>query len=105
MVSPRAAEQLGCWPTENQRLLLLAAIGTSADAEEAWLRWRSAVDIATLDAGSFRLLPLLYKNLSRRATDDPWMAKLKGVYRQSWYRNTLLFHRTAGILAALHDAG
>jgi hypothetical protein len=33
------------------------------------------------------------------------MLRLKGVYRQSWYRNQLLFHRTAGILRVLRDSG
>jgi hypothetical protein len=37
------------------------------------------------------LLPLLYRNLDSLAIDDPALPQLKGVYRNSWYRNQRVF--------------
>src|SRR5262249_19250137 len=53
------------WPTSSQVLLLRAALGRGPDALEAWNEWKSRHDLieTELDHGSFRLLPLVYKNL------------------------------------------
>ncbi len=105
MVTRHAANLLGCWPTIDQERLLRAATFDRTEALDAWRRWLASVDVENVDAGSFRLLPLLYRNLSRYQVNDPLMAQLKGVHRQSWYRNQLLFRRTAAILRALNDDG
>ena len=61
--------------------------------------------VESLDSGSHRLLPLLYRNLTEQGVDDPVLAKYKGVYRQTWYKNQLLFHRAAAFLRAADAAG
>ena len=69
----------------------------------AWRDWRESGDLADVDRGSFRLLPLLYRNLIRHNIDDPQLPRLRGVYRQAWYRNQLAMeraHEAARILTA-----
>jgi hypothetical protein len=51
-------KQGGCWPTEQQELLLKAALLKGEPAIQAWERWVSQVDINDLDQGSLRLTPL-----------------------------------------------
>ena len=95
----------GSWPTPQQESLLRAALLQSDDALSAWEDWKASANIDELDLGSFRLLPLLYRNLSRRRTADALMGKLKGIYRQTWYKNQLLFREIALVLNAFQLAG
>lgn len=94
-----------CWPTGEQELLLRASLLQGYEAVDAWHQWRAGADIDRLDPGSFRLLPLLYRNLHTHQVEDPWMGKIKGIYRATWYRNQMRFRTAADLLRALHDAG
>jgi hypothetical protein len=92
--------------TPEQELLLKAALQGGKDALDAWARWRAQVDWeGHLDQGSFRLLPLLYTNLQKHGVDDPFMGKLKGIYRSAWSKNQTLFHEAAGDIDALQKGG
>ena len=94
-----------CWPTWQQELLLQAALMRGPNAIGAWNRWRSGVDIETLDPESLRLLPQLYDTLRRQGVSDPALGRLKDAYRRTWYENQLLFHALSGLLRSLHEAG
>ena len=99
--------EVSFWPTQQQELLLRAALLNGRDAAEAWKEWRSCVDIDDidqLDLGSYRLLPLLYHNLNSQHVEDPIMMKLKGVYRLTWYKNQMLFHAIADLLQSFQNA-
>ena len=96
--------RLRCRPTPEQELLLRAALLQGEAAAAAWEEWRARVDIDRVDAGSYRLLPLLYANLrSLGAVSEPLLEKLKGIYRHTWYKNNLLLHRTAGLLRSFSE--
>jgi hypothetical protein len=98
--------RLRCRPTPEQELLLRAALLQGEAAAAAWEEWRARVDINRVDAGSYRLLPLLYANLrSLGAAREPLLEKLKGIYRHTWYKNNLLLHRTAGLLRHFRETG
>jgi hypothetical protein len=93
--------------TQQQELLLRAALLAGRDAVDAWSEWKSCVDIDDvdhLDRGSYRLLPLLYRNLNNLRVEDPLMMKLKGVYRLTWYKNQMLFHTIAHLLRSFQNA-
>ena len=94
----------GFWPNPTQQLLLRAALLDGADGRRAWQEWQEIADIEVLDTGSFRLLPLLYSNLLRLGVDDPVLPRLKGVYRHFWFRNQLLFHHMAKLMATFQQA-
>ncbi|HEX9000296.1 MAG TPA: nucleotidyltransferase family protein [Blastocatellia bacterium] len=95
----------GSWPTAEQELLLKAALFRGNAFDAAWREWRSRVDIERLDIASHRLLPLLCRNLKQHGVEDDWLPRIKGVYRQSWYKNKLLFNRGAQLLRQLQAAG
>lgn len=95
----------GCFPTEQQVLLLKAALWQGEDCFGAWRKWISNVKIEDLDKGSSRILPQLYMNLQAQGVTHPVMNKLKGIYRHSWYQNQMLFHHLSGVIHALQDHG
>jgi len=95
----------GFWPNRGQENLLRAALLDGDEALRAWRAWRSEVDIEQLDPGSHRLLALLDRNLKNLAVDDPALPRIKGVYRQFWYRNQLLFHNMVKLVVEFQEAG
>jgi hypothetical protein len=99
------SELLGNRPTEEQRLVLHAALDDRDRALAAWRRWRQLVDLDSVDHGSTRLLPLVYRNLGPDSFDSEVAGRLKGLYRRSWSHNQLLFKRAAAAIGVLEKAG
>jgi len=98
--------QASPWPDPRQLLLLKAALLTGDQAARAWEQWKASFRFEDpLDEGSFRILPLLYHNLRVLAPEDPLLPRLKGTWKQAWYRNQKLFHEGAAVLRKLHDQG
>jgi hypothetical protein len=96
----------GAFPTREQELLLRAALLPGEASLQAWQNWKAQVNLEQeLDSGSYRLLPLLYRNLYAHGVDDPWMSKLRGIYHRTWYMNQTLFHVIADVLRLFHAAG
>lgn len=91
-------------PTPLQELLLKAALLPAKEAIPAWEGWKASADIDKLDAGSYRLLPLLYRNLHGLGVHDPVLLKFKGVYRHTWSKNHFLSQRMVPLLKAFHLA-
>lgn len=95
----------GCWPTAQQERLLHAALDQDTSALGAWAAWRADANIDALDQGSYRLLPLAYRNLACLGANDALMPRLKGIYRRAWYENHMLFHKRAALLSAFAATG
>lgn len=80
----------GCWPTPLQELLLKATLLKTNVALEAWEEWHGQEGLERLDNGSYRLLPLTYRNLQSLGYQDAVLMKLKGSaggpgVRTTWY--------------------
>lgn len=84
-------------------MLLLKSILEKDDgaALSHYLKWTEIVDFDKIEGGSFYLLPLLYKRLSVMSKPVPHLLKLKGIYLQSLFKNSQLFHRFFLILAEM----
>jgi hypothetical protein len=89
------------WPDNIQELLLRAALLQDQRGAAAWLAVRPSIDIDHLPGELHRLIPLLFKALSTYRLDDPDLARLRGVYQFTWYRNTTLFADAAEFLQVL----
>lgn len=96
----------GCLLTASQRLLLEAALLDPPAAERAWREWYAKYQLESPDEGSFRLLPLVFRNLER-CDGGPWpqWEKLRGIHRLAWSRNHWLFHQVRPLVEELTDAG
>lgn len=92
--------------SRHQELLLQAALLKGNAAVNAWEEWTHAVDLqGHPDSGSFRLMPLLYTNMRQHGVKHPFMKILKGIYRQTWYRNQRLFAEKNRVLQFFSRAG
>ncbi len=85
-------------------LLFRAAFLPEERALHAWWRWKTNVNLDTLDPISYQLLPQVYLNLRSGSIDEADLARLKGVYRRTWYANGLLTHRVVQLLPAFRSA-
>src|SRR5689334_20225737 len=91
------------FPSADGELLLRAALLDGDAAIRAWGEWRAAHIDEQFDLASFRLLPLVYKNLAAAECDDAYMGRLKGVYRRSWFLTQSLLTRSAEAVGRLED--
>jgi hypothetical protein len=94
----------GIFPNQLQQKLLHAALCEGDTAIRSWLCWKSQTDLEHLDAGSHRLLPLVYHNLQKYGFTDSSLPMLKSIYRYTWYKNRMLFHSVVDVLRTLHNA-
>jgi hypothetical protein len=93
------------WPSERQKLLLRTAFGEGEAGGEAWRHVRSQLDLDALELGSFPLLPLVHRQLERLEIEDPYMPRLAGIRRRTWYLNRLGLEVLAPALRALDRCG
>jgi hypothetical protein len=93
------------WPSSQQELLLRAALLDEEGSVQAWRTLEPSLDIQRLERGSVVLLPLLYEKLQQRESTEAFVPRLKGVYRQVWYRNQLGLAALQDLLSSLLDAG
>jgi len=100
-----SSDQGNLWPTPDQELLLRACLFGNEKGLQAYREWASRIDLEALDYGSFRMLPLLYRNLRRLGLETTASDKLKGAYRQTHYQNKLASHRVAALLNLLTQHG
>jgi hypothetical protein len=103
-----------CWPDNNQELLLKSCFSPKDDSYVFWEKWlnnlKSPLDISNkkntlkslfdqIDLGSQRLLPLLYRKITKVNPDDPIIKSIKGYYLYSWYRNQVLLQKLKNVLS------
>lgn len=89
--------------TEAHWLLLTAALSPDDRSRAAYPRWRSMIDLQTLDHDSVKLLPALSKRLDD--PDDQLARQITMSLRFTWLRSQMLIGQTVGPLRALADAG
>ncbi len=95
----------GCLPTPGQMLLLNAALGEGTGAIAAWEKWDREYGLDRPDEGSYRLLPLVYRNLSAQGYAGTRLNTLKGLHRHSWSKNQVFFGQVRPLLEELRASG
>lgn len=90
--------------SREEKLLLQASALQGRVALEAWQEWKESVDIEILDSASNAMLCQLYHNLSANQVEDWHMARLKGIYKRTWYNNQLLIRKLQTVLKAFKQA-
>ncbi|MEM6327277.1 MAG: hypothetical protein AAF791_09185, partial [Bacteroidota bacterium] len=89
------------WFTPDQVRLVRTCTLSGDAGDRAWHEWSATLDLNDVDPGSQRLLPLLYRRLVDRGIEADHLDRLKGVYRRSWYDNTMLLRGAVPALNAL----
>ncbi len=104
--SDPAVTRIPSWqPTVVQQDLLEACLLDGERARVAFQRWRERADLDTLDTGSARLLPLLWRRQSGAFPGDPVLARGKAEYRRAWCLNQVAIARGAALIGRLEAAG
>ncbi len=106
------------WPSENQELLLKAALCPAGEAATAWERWKRTVprrvgtlpmDAAQLESltepQAASLLPMVYRNLADCALAGDERAALQRRYRTTYAQNRLLLSELDRALDVLGRRG
>ena len=89
------------WPTMEQERLLELALRPSAAALDSLRR----LDVARLDAGSRRLLPLLYPALRDLDARGPLIDEAQAEYCRTTSWNAVLLQRAHGLIQELTTTG
>jgi hypothetical protein len=92
-------------PTAQQEWLLEAVLLEDGEAAAAWRRWSAGADFDRLDAGSWRLLPLLYPRLAALHADPATTERLRTEYSGTWRANQLRLHELQQVVNRLQGAG
>jgi hypothetical protein len=92
------------WPTRREQLVLVAALADEDRALGAWQELRHDFDLQTTEELAFAALPLVFLRLQSAGVDDPDLARLKGIYRSTWAKNTLLVDRLRATAEAFQSA-
>jgi hypothetical protein len=92
-------------PTPVQKLLLKTIIGPADQVIKNWQKWQSQLDLDDIDAGSYRVMPMLNHVLRQHGAEGPDIPRYHGVARKVWYENKLTFHRTAQIIKQWQSEG
>ncbi len=98
------ARARGLRPTTDENLIIRAAIDPDSSIR-SWEAWLASNDLDEIPTSSFDLLPLVYRNLRSRDYRSRDLPKLRGVYRQTWYRNQLLISRSLELFEKLEVGG
>ena len=93
------------WLTDEQKLLLHAALFSGSDALKAWEKWTALINFDKIDPASFKLLPLIARNLAFAQIKTPLFAKCQGIYRQAWVANQIQWTKIVPTLAHFLHAG
>lgn len=91
--------------TDDQRLLLRAALLRGDASLEAWNAWRTRTSVDTLDGDSQWLLPQLYANLHQQGVADDHLRRYRNVLLHNWYKNNLALRRLERLMTSLQHAG
>jgi len=93
------------FPTIAEVAFLKASLLDGDEAIESWREWDKLVGLDNIDSATYRLAPILYKNLKRIGFDDPIITKLKGTYKHNWVKNQRLMHIVTPLIRSLSDRG
>ncbi len=95
----------GCWPNERQQLLLQACLlPDRAAALAAFHAWQQMTPLFFIDAGSHKLLLVLYHRLKSWDVHYAEMKRLGGLARYAWVRHQMLVRELSGVLRVLREA-
>ena len=90
------------WPSDEQLLLLKAALFAGEEAKIAFHIWNDSIDLrAEFAYATFRLLPLVYLNQMKLGNTHSVMGRLKGVYKRCWLENQKKFYSMKATLNSL----
>lgn len=81
--------------------LLRAALLDGDAGTRAFQAWQSTTELDDLPPQQHALLPMLYHKIEASGIDHPWLSRLKGYYRRTWYANQMTLRVLGEVLDRL----
>lgn len=100
-----APGSVGFHLTEEERLLIRAAVAPAAEAAAAWESWCEQIELEDITPASFAILPAVAANLERGGRPYPMASRLQGVRRYAWTQNQVTLRDLVSVYHTLRDAG
>jgi hypothetical protein len=98
--------QSRAFPDRLQVSLLRAALLEDSRAVDSWGDWQTrGGSPGTVDRDSYRLLPLMYRNLLARGVGREELTDLQAIHRQAWSINQQLLRRSHSVAHNFIEAG
>ncbi|BBK32863.1 putative nucleotidyltransferase-like protein [Stella humosa] len=91
--------------TPLQEELLTIIYGPEAEAPDRFHAWQAGIDLTDLDDACYRLYPQLYRRIRGFAGGHPFIGRMKGYFRRTYYRNQLLFQWALAVVERLEAQG
>lgn len=92
-------------PQGIDHLLLDVALNPTDRGRAAWHRLRPDLVFDDITGDQQRLMPLIHRSLTTLGIDDIDLGRMRGLHRNSWYRNQMLVSRVEPTILALTSAG
>ncbi|MGE4170711.1 MAG: nucleotidyltransferase family protein [Candidatus Margulisiibacteriota bacterium] len=94
------------WPNKHQIELLKAGLFPPEVAVGHWQNWEAVYQnrYETIDHASAGLIPLALRNTEKQLPQTPFVKRCKGVYRQTWTHNQLLWLGIQPVIAFLEKS-
>jgi hypothetical protein len=102
----RASPYPESFPDATEEAFLRLVLAPDAEFRPRWDAWRRVTVFDEIPFAVLRALPMLHLRLAALSIEDGEITgRIRGVYRQAWFRNQLLLDRTATIVADFAKAG
>lgn len=102
----RASPYPESFPDATEEAFLRLVLAPDAEFCARWDAWRKVTVFDDIPFAVLRALPMLHLRLAALSIEDGTITgRIRGVYRQAWFRNQLLLDRTAAIVADFAKAG
>jgi len=87
------------YEVDTQQQILLRSLTENAPKNvENFKQWLAGVNFDTLDYPSFRLVPALFQSFKHLKDENPYHARMKGIYRYSLFKNSLLLTKAKELI-------
>lgn len=93
------------WPSEEQCLLLIAALADLEMARRAWQEWNARQELADATSPEVRLLAAVARRMPDLAPGVPLDPRLVGARRYIWTQTQMTLGTTRPLLAAMRAEG
>ncbi|UFH52316.1 nucleotidyltransferase family protein [Spirosoma sp. KNUC1025] len=96
-----------CLPNSTQKSLLKAALYTDlSEGYQQLLIWQNSVDIHKhIPKSEIRLIPMIWCKYRTQLAESPFNDRFGGLYKKSFYNNSLLFRQLKQIIDVFDRAG
>lgn len=91
---------------KKETYLLHACLSENRDSIIEYLhKWKNEQDFDLIEKSTYRLIPLLEKQVRKFQIEDLNISLYKGIYRKCWMKNKILFHELVKICNHLQNNG